>query len=174
MAHLVSTTATVLIVVLLLSSSVSKALNFDWFVGVVKKHRLLPARWSRLIGLLIVAAEFSAGSLFAFSRTRVAAGAVALALFTVFSMATVINMLRGRRQLECGCSGLSKNAKIGWSTVARNGGLIVITLCGMFQSAYATNALPLSIILVGLTLAPSPAAKHRNSHGQGCHASARA
>ena len=50
---------------------------------------------------------------------------LAMVLFIIFSVAIVLNLARGRRDLSCHCGGVVGNHLISWWLVGRNGLLIV-------------------------------------------------
>lgn len=49
----------------------------------------------------------------------------ALLLLSAYGGAIAINLLRGRRELKCGCGGIGADQTIHWGLVARNGVLVV-------------------------------------------------
>lgn len=78
----------------------------------------LPARWrlSRVVPLL--EAAVAAGLLFEPSRT--AAACVGIALLLAYAGAIAVNLLRGRRDLACGCGGPDDRRPIAAWMVGRN------------------------------------------------------
>ena len=59
--------------------------------------------------------------------TRLAAGISAGLLF-LFLCAMGINIARGRKHLDCGCTGKRHAQKIGWKTILRNAALILFSV----------------------------------------------
>ena len=87
--------------------------------GVIANYRLLPAAlvppaaWLLPIVELLVAVALLTGS-------RLLAPAVAILLLLVFAAAMAINILRGRRNIDCGCGHAGLRQTLGWPMVARN------------------------------------------------------
>ncbi|MBJ6950286.1 hypothetical protein JG666_23760, partial [Vibrio cholerae] len=71
----------------------------------------------------------------------------AVLLLLVYSVAISINLLRGRKEISCGCGGVLGNHKLSWMLVVRNlfiGAVSVILLMyplslGSLDQALKTN-----------------------------------
>ncbi len=113
--------ARTLVGLLLLTAGISKLGNHREFLEVVRDYRLLPENASRFVGRLIPVIEMlvSAGLLFAVLALWMSMAATAL--FLLFGSAVAINLLRGRRDISCGCFGPNQNHHLTWGLVARNG-----------------------------------------------------
>jgi hypothetical protein len=83
-------------------------------------------------------------------------GIVAAAmLLVVYAVAIGVNLLRGRRDIDCGCAGPASRRPIAWSLVARNVVLAAIGLAGLMP----LHARPLhwvdGVTLLATTIAAS-------------------
>lgn len=103
----------------LLVGAVDKLRHRDLLPGVIANYRLLPealvapaAVFLPLVELL-VAAGLLLGN-------RPAAPLAAIALLLVFAGAMAINIMRGRRHIDCGCGHAGLRQTLGWPMVARN------------------------------------------------------
>lgn len=96
------------------------------FVATMKAYQLLPAGLAVLVGYVLIAVELSI-ALALILDTR--SGSVAAAgLLSVYTLAIVINLIRGRRDIDCGCSGpYLRQSLSGW-LVVRNLGFITLAL----------------------------------------------
>ena len=112
------------IAVVLGLSSLGKWLSFEWFVGILRDYQLLPRSAATPIALLIAATE---------TVTALALGAnvggpwpayMAMALLLAFTGAVTVNLLRGRRQIQCGSGGHATGPSLSWPLVCRNLGLL--------------------------------------------------
>jgi len=93
------------------------------FRDVVRDYRLLPTRalGPAALGIVIAEALVTLGLLF--PATRGAAGFGAMALFLLYGGAISLNLARGRREIDCGCSGpLARGHGLHEWLVARNAG----------------------------------------------------
>ena len=98
------------------------------FVGIVRQYELLPRRWpTRLIERASTAGAYTiitlelaaiAGLLFLPATGLWLAGA----LLTAYTAAVVVNVLRGRRHIDCGCGG--EPTPLSWALVVRNAALL--------------------------------------------------
>lgn len=119
--------ARAIVAILMLSSAVLKVRRFDDFQRALVGYKLLPPASSKPAAIAIVAAEFAAGLL---AAAGVTAGYVAAGLLiAIYAAAMAINLLRGRRHIDCGCGG--EPQPIGWWLVTRNVALISICLVAM-------------------------------------------
>jgi hypothetical protein len=90
-------------------------------------YRLLPQAMTRTAAQLLPWAEIScAVSLILFPESPLPIFA-ALGLWLVYGAAIAINLLRGRRQVDCGCGGLGADQTLHWGLVIRNGLLAALT-----------------------------------------------
>lgn len=124
--------AHVLLFVVFLKASVSKIRNLEEFSGVVSNFRMLPEFAVRPMAFGLPFLELlAAGVLFAGIWTdflRLYAAGFIFVLLLVFSFAVFVNLLRGRRTIDCGCFGAVLRQELSWLMLARNGGLAAIAV----------------------------------------------
>lgn len=97
-------------------------------------YALLPAGSGRWLVPLLGIAE-SAVALAIWPReSRAAAAAGMLALLVLYSVAIAINLLRGRRDIGCGCAGAATHVPLSGWLLARNAALMA--------GAFAVHAAP--------------------------------
>jgi len=110
------------------------------FVTTVDQYRLLPRMLAAPAAFAITGAEVLAigGLLWLPSALG---PVVAVLLLGLFALAMAINLLRGRREIACGCSLGTAADTIGWGLVARNGLLAVVALAGAAGRVWPTGAL---------------------------------
>lgn len=89
------------------------------FRDAVENYRLLPAAGVGAFARLLPLAELLAGALLLPLATRAAGALLALALLAMFTAAIAINVLRGRRRIDCGCGG-AEYTPIGPGVIVRN------------------------------------------------------
>lgn len=94
------------------------------FATAVAGYRLLPAAASLPVAILLAGSEVAAGvAAISFAeRLQSAALAVCAFLLLLYAAAMAINLGRGRRAVDCGCTTAVTTARaIGWDLVLRNG-----------------------------------------------------
>lgn len=141
---------------ILLISSISKWLNFGWFVEVLKKYDLTPTGVAQLTALTIASLEGIIGSMLILRERLPWSAYGALALFAIFTCAISMNLIRGKFDLECGCSGWWRRSKIGWHLVLRNLGFVGLSLISSEGSLHPMKlGFPwLFLIAISLVIGP--------------------
>jgi len=101
-------------------AGLAKLVARDAFAGVVDNYRLLPAQFVTPTALVLPCVEIAVSVGLLFPATRPGAALVATALLLLFAAAMAINLLRGRRDIDCGCAIGRLRERICWPLVARN------------------------------------------------------
>ncbi len=101
-----------------------KLADLDGFAFAVERYRLLPPTGARAVGLALPVAEAIAAALLVVPATRTAGAMLAAALLSLVTGAVVVNLLRGRTDIDCGCGGPGHRQTLSWRLVARNAVLL--------------------------------------------------
>jgi hypothetical protein len=114
-----------LLVVVFLAASVNKLRSLEIFEGVVYNFRVLPETLVRPVAYILPYLELAVVVALIAPATRSYSGWAAGILLGVFTVAVAINLLRGRREIDCGCFGsghMSSDLKqtLSWWLVLRN------------------------------------------------------
>lgn len=100
-------------------SGLAKLPNLKEFERIVRDYRIIPIRAAHGLALTIPLAEIGLGLLLLVGLgVRMTAVAVCV-LLMIFSIAVVVNLVRGRR-IPCGCLGSLSQHEISPSAVVRN------------------------------------------------------
>lgn len=107
--------------VILALGALDKWRHFAVFEGAVAGYQLLPAALAKPFALTFAAAESLAALCLLAPASRGLGAALALAVLGVATLGVAINLMRGRRDVDCGCGGLGHTAAglSGW-LVPRN------------------------------------------------------
>ncbi len=110
------------------AAAVAKFRAWEEFAGVVHNYRLLLPPLERPTVYLLppLEAAIAVGLLIDATRPTAAAGAATLLL--VFGAAMGVNLLRGRRNIDCGCFASVLRQRLSWSLVWRNLVLLLLAL----------------------------------------------
>jgi uncharacterized membrane protein YphA (DoxX/SURF4 family) len=120
------------------------------FAGSIADYRILPASLASAAGALLSALELSIGIAILVPATAPQAAAAAALLLLVYSGAILVNLLRGRRDLDCGCSGPARRRPIGEELLFRNALLVLASVtCAGFASTRPLVALDVVTIAGG-------------------------
>lgn len=130
------------------------------FVAIVRDYQLMPDRMAAIVAHGIVAAEGAIGVALLIWPSSLPAGIAASSLFAVFAIAVTLNLLRGRRDLMCGCD---NDGAISWAVVLRNIILGCVVLGGAWYGAERHHGLIdwASATLCGVALLGVYEAAHR-------------
>ncbi|PCD02085.1 methylamine utilization protein MauE [Sphingomonas spermidinifaciens] len=104
------------------AAGLTKFHDRDGFAATVAAYRLLPAGAAAVIAAMLPPIELAIGAALVVPDLRIAAPAAAM-LLALFALAAAINLMRGRRDLDCGCG---TGARIGWGLVAGNLALSIL------------------------------------------------
>ncbi len=133
---------------MLLLAGVPKVRDRESLLRVVRGYRILPAPLERLVAATLPSVEIALGvALIAGFAPRIAA-AVATVLFTGFCVGLTVNLLRGRRELDCGCFAFGNEReapRIGWFHAVRAATLAVVA--GALAATTSTAPTPAEHVL---------------------------
>ena len=117
-----------------LTSSAGKWANIRWFSSTVQSYQLAPSVISLPIALSVAAAESALGVLLLLSPSANRLGRWAAWLIAGFTVAVLINLVRGRRNMSCGCGPLMPEQRLSWYLLLRNGGFIGVSVLATISS----------------------------------------
>ncbi|MGC4934562.1 MauE/DoxX family redox-associated membrane protein [Gordonia sp. DT30] len=124
---------------ILLVAGVPKLTDTDRVIRAVRGYQILPDAEARLVGRTLPWVELVLGAALIVGVVPEIAGAAAAALFAVFTVGLVINLARGRRDLDCGCFAFSHGAEevphIGWGHALRAGTFAALSVVSMWAPA---------------------------------------
>jgi hypothetical protein len=109
--------------VVLMAGAWHKLRDMAVFSGAVENYRLLPEVLVAPVALALPVWEMAAGAFLLFASTRFAGGMMAILLLLGVTSGVVVNLLRGRVEIDCGCGGLVGHVgeqSLSWYLVGRN------------------------------------------------------
>ncbi len=109
-----------LIALVFVSAAIGKMRNWPIFQGVVANYRLLPQVLVVPVTYVLPPAEAAIGATLPTGLFTPWAEAAAALLLGVFAVAMGINLLRGRRHIDCGCFQGTLKQPLSWILVSRN------------------------------------------------------
>ena len=98
------------------------------FRSALASYELLPSRWIGAFALVVIVLEGSIATGLWVPALTVMSAATAAALQAVYAGAIGINLLRGRRDIDCGCVGVAGKRPLSGMLVGRNAVLIAAAL----------------------------------------------
>ncbi len=134
-------------------AAVHKLRDLPRFRATVAEYRLVPRATAALAAAIVVAVEAAVAVALVVPALRAAGLVTAAAVLLVYAAAIGVNLVRGRRDLDCGCAGPALRRPISEALVARNAVLAGAALAGLAP----VHARPL-LWLDGMTVAAATAA----------------
>jgi hypothetical protein len=123
--------------IVLFVAGTSKLIQLSWFAARVDGYALLPRRTALAAALLIVVSELAFGGLLLLGLLPAFSTIGAICLFLIFTAGMVINLLRNRTDLECGC--LRRGHKVNWGAVCRNLAMVTLLLLPLQRSTWSST-----------------------------------
>jgi Methylamine utilisation protein MauE len=136
-----------------LAGALDKLKARELFVSIVQAYGLLPIPLVAVFALAVGIAELVIGCLLFFPASWPFAQYWGIALLVLVTAAVVINLLRGRTELSCGCGGASADQTLSWALVARNVALgSLLSIATLPSTARAMTMLDYFTIVVAVVL----------------------
>ena len=109
-----------LLALVLLSAAAHKLRGPRDFLATLRGYRLVPDGLAPLVAVLLVGAELATGAGLLAPATQRAAAFGATALLGLYGASIAINLVRGRRDIDCGCAGPAARQPLSGWLVLRN------------------------------------------------------
>lgn len=124
------------------------------FRSVIEEYRLIPRGLSGIASIFLVMMELLAALLVLIPVTRPAGFAAMAGLLFVYTAGISINLYRGRRDIDCGCSGPASRQALSAGLVLRNLLLLGLVVLASGPSAdRPLNWLDLFVVAFGVLVA---------------------
>lgn len=133
-----TSTLSAVLSVIFLTGAWQKLRDLALFQANVENYRLLPDGLAWPAALLLPVWELAAGALLVFDPVRTAGALLTIGLLSVVTAAVVINLLRGRTEIDCGCGSLGGHVgdqTLSWCLAARNALLALAALLALREDA---------------------------------------
>jgi hypothetical protein len=109
-----------------------KLRDVEAFADALAGYRILPIGLVGAAARILPVIEATCALALVAPWTRTAGGLAAAGLLVGFALAMAVNLLRGRREIDCGCGDPARRQPLAWSLVGRNLGLAAaIGACAM-------------------------------------------
>ena len=105
------------------------------FARALEGYDLVSPLWTVPAGVFLITAEVGVATGLWLPRVAPVAALGAAGLLALYAGAMVVNLVRGRRDIDCGCVGPARRQPIGGALVARNAVVAVAALVGALPVA---------------------------------------
>jgi len=120
---------------LFLAAALGKARDLGGFTATFRDYRILPDRFAGMGARVLAGSEVGAGLCLLLPRLDPVGSLLALGLLALYSGAIGINLVRGRRHIDCGCLGFGRRQTISGWLLVRNAALAVLPLLVLVPSS---------------------------------------
>ena len=138
---------------LLVVAALHKQSSREAFRATLDAYALLPAVLVPPLARAVPLLELVAAVLLIAPRAAAAGGTLAALLLAVYALAMGVNLLRGRRDLDCGCMGPGARSTVGPGLVVRNLVLIALALVAGFAPVRTRALVWVDFLTVPLAVA---------------------
>jgi hypothetical protein len=104
-------------------SALQKLRDLLTFESAIEAYELAPAALVKPLTIALPILELGAAVTLVPEPTRQLGALLAMLVLTIVTLAIVLNLLRGRTDVACGCGGIEDEQVLSWSLVVRNLGL---------------------------------------------------
>jgi hypothetical protein len=111
-------------------ASYGKLSAFRVFCVTLEEYQLMPIQLVTVVGVGVTALECLIAVSALWQPSAQWAMFAAALLLTIYAAAISVNLVRGRRDIDCGCTGPARRQLLSGWLLIRNTGLIVIALIG--------------------------------------------
>ena len=121
------------------------------FRATIHEYQLIPQKMAAPVAVLLIASELTAALLVLVPALRVTGLIMMAVLLFIYTVGIGINLLRGRRDIDCGCSGpTSRHELSGW-LVLRN--LVLLSLVIMAANPFIQRPMNwLDVVVIGFSV----------------------
>lgn len=109
-----------LLALMLLSAGAVKMSNWSDFSAAVRNYKLIPEGLASIVARLVPVVEVLVALCLMYGALSPWPNLMAACLFLLFAGAVAVNLLRGRRNISCGCFGTEQGQGLSWMLVLRN------------------------------------------------------
>ncbi|WP_157721975.1 MauE/DoxX family redox-associated membrane protein [Tumebacillus avium] len=139
-----------LLAFLFFTTAWSKLKKMGEHIGIVEDYKILPKRLVKPFAKGEVYFELSLSLLLIVGIYQDLTALAAVLLLLIYTTAITVNLLRGRKEISCGCGGAAGNHQLSGWLVLRNAVLIVLA---MIVYAVNTPLLSADALLSGYSIA---------------------
>ncbi len=123
-----------LVALVFLTAAIGKMRHWAQFQGVIANYRLLPDVLIAPVTYILPPVEAVLGSALLLNLAYPWPDVAAMGLLVLFATAMGINVLRGRRDIDCGCFQSALKQRLSWIFVLRNAVLALLTGLTLFSA----------------------------------------
>lgn len=131
---IISISAALVLSVIFASAASHKLKNPAWFRRQVQEYELMPSLLIPVTAIMLPIMEVVVALGLLWGDSRPYAAALCLLLVSLYALAIAINLLKGRKDIDCGCSGPAMRQPLQAGLLVRNFFLAVFALNALLPS----------------------------------------
>jgi hypothetical protein len=126
----ITLTAQYCLALLMFAGGMHKSADVGRFAVAISAYRIVPACLERPVAMLLITIEVVLGASLVVPRAKEHAALVTACLLALYFVAIAVNILGGRRQLNCACSFHGRATPVSGFHLLRNAILILLAVVG--------------------------------------------
>jgi uncharacterized membrane protein len=132
------------------ASAIFKLIDLGEFRAAVENYRILAESFEGAAAIAIPLAEIAGAAGLLIPRTHLASAVLLTLMLALFTTAIVVNLVRGRLYIDCGCFGPALRQPLSWWLPARNIALTgLIAVAALPAGGRILTALDLATVFLG-------------------------
>lgn len=113
---------------LFLTTGYEKLVDKEKHFAILKEYRILPKNYIRLLGTIEIYTELITGAMLLIGLFLKVFVLISITLFLIYSSAISINLIKGKKEISCGCGGIVGHHHLSWKLVIRNFIFIILAI----------------------------------------------
>ncbi|MEP4890556.1 MAG: MauE/DoxX family redox-associated membrane protein [Aliiglaciecola sp.] len=126
--------------------------NAEYYKQLFSEYGISHGQLALALNYILGAFELVIAVALIFEATRTPAAMAAALLLSMYLIAMAIQLMKGKRDISCGCSGPNAHIKVSWPLIIRNGLLVPLVLTCTLQTAGFASSLWFAVLMTGAFL----------------------
>jgi len=115
---------------------VHKVQDFKNFIAILTEYRVTPVWSTFAVGVVLFISEAAAAVMILLSGLRQFGAFMIIGLLALYGVGMAVNLIRGRQEIDCGCSGPGAKQMISWWLIGRNAAMVIPAALCLFPVDY--------------------------------------
>jgi uncharacterized membrane protein YphA (DoxX/SURF4 family) len=111
-----------------IGSFYSKVKNIDKHIKIVREYRILREKMIRPFVYLNIIIELAVAIFLYIGVYQTIVTLISIMLIVIYTLAIIINLLKGRKDISCGCGGIIGDYNLSWLLAYRNLLLVILNI----------------------------------------------
>ncbi|WP_342805105.1 MauE/DoxX family redox-associated membrane protein [Alteromonas sp. M12] len=129
-----------------------QASNREYYKQLFADYGVTKPKLASALSYVLGALELIIAVALIFEATRTNASIIAALLLSIYLTGMAIQLIQGKRDINCGCSGPNSHIKVSWPLILRNAVLVPLVLICTLPTAGFASSLWFAVLMTGAFL----------------------